>query len=124
MSLIASVVRVGSLVMVAGLGVFGAGPISWICDCPATCSPVVCIDAGSCAAVQEDPAKCEFTTCNGAGFTTGTHQFVSGTYTDCTCTVKKGMMVNGVCVQDPNGVTVRTELRTGYFSIVQKDGCS
>jgi hypothetical protein len=78
-----------------------------VCGCPANCSPGPCVDVNnSCMSrTLTAPTHCVWEECTGYEWNApGPSQVTHTTAGNCTCQLTKGILVNGICVFDPNAI--------------------
>jgi hypothetical protein len=99
---------------------------SAIAECPATTSPVVCVEIFSCsgfANVHGDPNNCEFSYCLGGwGWSApGPEKVLSTTWGQVTCKIREGKWVRIndelVCIPNANGLVIGTVMASGVVQV-------
>lgn len=96
------------LLGVGGLVSIGiAAGVGSVCDCPANCSPVVCVDISSGCGHIPAPSgygECTWSVCSGYQWNDpGSRRVIKTEAGNQFCQVTKGLLVNGQCIYDPNG---------------------
>ncbi len=104
--------------LLASLSLLGAMLVmSGATDCPATSSPLVCVEVFKCTgvpAIYGAPVNCEFSYCFGgySWLVPGNELVTSTGWGQVDCKVREGkwLLVNGVmtCFPDPNGNVINS----------------